>query len=124
MSKSLLIVDDSSVMRRTIEKNLSNYDLQIIGQAANGVEAVELVKQKKPDVITLDITMPEMDGIACLEEIMKIHPSARVMIITALADKLTGLTALDKGARGFMYKPVNADDLAKAFDKLLKRDGE
>ncbi|WP_420318918.1 response regulator [Ekhidna sp.] len=124
MKKKLLIVDDSSVMRRTIEKNLENYDLEIIGQAANGVEAVQMVMDKKPDVVTLDITMPEMDGIACLEEIMKINPETKVMIITALADKLTGLIALDRGARGFMYKPVNADDLSKAFDKLLRKDGE
>ncbi len=124
MTMRLLIVDDSSVMRRTIEKNLDNYDLEIIGQAANGVEAVQMVIDEKPDVVTLDITMPEMDGIACLEEIMKIKPDTKVMIITALADKLTGLTALDRGARGFMYKPVNATDLAKAFDKLLKRDGK
>ena len=124
MKQRLLIVDDSSVMRRTIEKNLANYDLEIIGQAANGVEAVQMVMQEKPEVVTLDITMPEMDGIACLQEILKINPDTKVMIITALADKLTGLIALDKGARGFMYKPVNADDLAKAFDKLLKRDGE
>ncbi len=124
MKKRLLIVDDSSVMRRTIEKNLQNYDLEIIGQAANGVEAVQMVIDHKPDVVTLDITMPEMDGIACLEEIMKINPETKVMIITALADKLTGLIALDRGARGFMYKPVNADDLSRSFDKLLKRDGE
>lgn len=122
--KKLLIVDDSSVMRRTIEKNLEAYDLEIIGQASNGREALEIVREEMPDVITLDITMPEMDGIACLEEIMKIHPSAKVMIITALSDKLTGLTALDRGARGFMFKPVNSEDLAKAFDKLLKRDGK
>ena len=124
MKKRLLIVDDSSVMRRTIEKNLQAYDLEIIGQASNGVDALEIVKDELPDVITLDITMPEMDGISCLEEIMKIHPEAKVMIITALSDKLTGLTALDKGARGFMFKPVNSEDLAKAFDKLLKRDGQ
>ncbi|NQZ76804.1 MAG: response regulator [Ekhidna sp.] len=124
MKQRLLIVDDSSVMRRTIEKNLANYDLEIIGQAANGMEAVQMVMKEKPEVVTLDITMPEMDGIACLQEIMKINPETKVMIITALADKLTGLIALDKGARGFMYKPVNAEDLAKAFDKLLKRDGE
>lgn len=122
--KKLLIVDDSSVMRRTIEKNLADYDLEIIGQAANGHEAVEIVKQERPDVVTLDITMPEMDGIACLEEIMKINPSTKVMIITALSDKLTGLIALDKGARGFLYKPVSAKDLEKSFDKLLKRDGK
>lgn len=119
--RRLLIVDDSSIMRRTIEKHLGAYDLEIIGMAANGKEAVEMVEQEKPDVVTLDITMPEMDGITCLEKIMAIHPTAKVMIITALSDKLTGLIALEKGARGFLYKPVNADDLAKAFDKLLKR---
>ena len=117
----LLIVDDSSIMRRTIEKNLTDYDLEVIGTVSNGVEALEVVKDKMPDVITLDITMPEMDGITCLENIMKIHPEAKVIIITALSDKLTGLQALDKGARGFLYKPVNAESLQKAFDKILNK---
>ncbi|WP_258102968.1 response regulator [Marinoscillum sp. MHG1-6] len=117
----LLIVDDSSIMRRIIEKNLKDYDIEIIGMAADGDEAVKLVKGEMPDVITLDITMPGMDGLACLDQIMAIHPAAKVMIITALSDKLTGLRALDKGARGFLYKPVNAKDLANAFDRLLKR---
>jgi two-component system chemotaxis response regulator CheY len=117
----LLIVDDSSIMRRIIEKNLKTYDIEIVGMASDGSQALEMVKKEKPDVITLDITMPGMDGLSCLDEIMKIHPASKVMIITALSDKLTGLKALDKGARGFLYKPVNAVDLAKAFDRLLKR---
>ncbi|MFY0600994.1 MAG: response regulator [Cyclobacteriaceae bacterium] len=108
-------------MRRIIEKNLKSYNIDIIGMAADGNEAVKLVKEQSPEVITLDITMPGMDGLACLDEIMRIQPSAKVMIITALSDKLTGLRALDKGARGFLYKPVNAADLGKAFDRLLKR---
>ncbi|MEQ9302805.1 MAG: response regulator, partial [Marinoscillum sp.] len=108
-------------MRRIIEKNLKDYDIEIIGTAPDGQQALELVREKKPDVITLDITMPGMDGLACLDEIMLVHPGAKVMIITALSDKLTGLRALDKGARGFLYKPVNAVDLANAFDRLLKR---
>ena len=116
----LLIVDDSSIMRRIIEKNLGDYDLEIIGTASNGNEALEIVKRDKPDVVTLDITMPEMDGITCLENIMIINPEIKIMIITALSDKLTGLKALNIGARSFMYKPVNAEDLKKAFDKLLK----
>lgn len=120
----LLIVDDSSIMRRIIEKNLQEYDIEIIGMAADGAEAVKMVREKLPDVITLDITMPGMDGLACLDQIMQIHPKTKVMIITALSDKLTGLTALDKGARGFLYKPVNATDLAAAFDRLLKRQKE
>ncbi|MFT6882128.1 MAG: two-component system chemotaxis response regulator CheY [Marinoscillum sp.] len=108
-------------MRRIIEKNLKTYDIEIVGMASDGSQALEMVKKEKPDVITLDITMPGMDGLSCLDEIMKIHPASKVMIITALSDKLTGLKALDKGARGFLYKPVNAVDLAKAFDRLLKR---
>ena len=124
MKKRLLIVDDSSIMRSTIQKSLSSYEIEIVGQAANGVEALKLVETERPDVITLDITMPEMDGITCLEEIINIKPDTSVMIITALSDKLTGLIALDKGARGFMYKPVNAADLAKAINKLLRRNEE
>ncbi len=119
----LLIVDDSTMMQRTIQKNLSDYDLEVVGTASNGSQAIELVKTHKPDVITMDITMPEMDGITCLENIMSIHPAAKVMMITALSDKLTGLQALEKGARGFIYKPVNSENLTKALDKLLKRNG-
>ena len=117
----LLIVDDSSIMQRTIQKNLNDYDLEIVGTASNGSQAIELVKTYKPDVITMDITMPEMDGIKCLENIMTIHPTAKVMMITALSDKLTGLQALEKGARGFIYKPINSENLTRALDKLLKR---
>ncbi|MEP4095248.1 response regulator [Reichenbachiella sp.] len=117
----LLIVDDSSVMRRTIEKHLQNYDLDIVGTAKNGKEAIEMFKKEMPEVVTMDITMPEMDGITCLENMVAIKPDTRIMMITALSDKYTGLQALDKGARGFLYKPVNPDDLIEAFDKLLKR---
>ena len=97
----LLIVDDSSIMRRTIEKHLSDYDIEIVGTASDGLQALEHVKKSQPEVVTLDITMPGMDGLTCLENIMKVAPQTRVMIITALSDKLTGLIALDKGARGY-----------------------
>lgn len=118
---NLLIVDDSMVMRETIEEYLADYDLNIIGTASNGKEAVEIVKTQKPDVVTLDITMPEMDGLECLDAIMEVHPDAKVMIITALADKLTGLQALDKGATGFFLKPVDPNELQEGFDELLDR---
>lgn len=118
---TLLIVDDSMVMRDTIEEYLSDYDLDIIGTASNGRQAIEIVRDKKPDVITLDITMPEMDGLECLSEIMSINPDAKVMIITALADKLTGLEAIDKGATGFFLKPVDPEELKEGFDEMLGR---
>ncbi len=118
---NLLRVDDSMVMRDTIEEYLAEYDLNIIGTASNGREALEIVKEKKPDVVTLDITMPEMDGLDCLERIMEINPDTKVMIITALADKLTGLQAIDKGATGFFLKPVDPEELREGFDELLDR---
>lgn len=117
----LLIVDDSMIMRDTIERYLEDYDLDIIGTASNGAKALEMVKSHKPDVVTLDITMPEMDGLTCLENIKKIHPEAKVMIITALSDKLTGLQAIDKGAEGFFLKPVDPKELKEGFDELLER---
>ena len=117
----LLIVDDSMVMRDTIERYLEDYDLDIVGMASNGADALKLIEQHKPDAITLDITMPEMDGLECLDNIMQIHPEAKVMIITALSDKLTGLQAIDKGATGFFLKPVDPDELKEGFDELLDR---
>ena len=116
----LLIVDDSSIMRRTIEKNLSGYDIEIIGHAGNGIEALDIVTKYNPDVITLDITMPKMNGIECLDKIMKINPAIKVIIITALNDKLTGLMALEKGAKGFLFKPVKPEPLLRAFEKLIQ----
>jgi len=113
------IVDDSSIMRKTIEKYLDGYDINVVGTASNGVEAIRLVQNYYPDILTLDITMPEMDGLTSLEEIMKIAPETKVIVITALSDKLTGLQALDKGASGYLFKPVNSENLKKAFDKLI-----
>jgi len=116
---TLLIVDDSMVMRDTIEQYLTDYGLEIVGTASNGREAIQVVKDKKPDIITLDITMPEMDGLECLDKIMEVHPEANVMIVTALADKYTGLQAIDKGAVGYFLKPVDPDELREGFDEIL-----
>lgn len=118
----LLIVDDALVMRDTIEQHLEDYDIEIIGRASNGKDAIEIVEREKPDAVTLDITMPEMDGLECLDKIMEVHPDCRVMIITALADKHTGLMAIEKGALGFLLKPVEPDELKEGFDELLDRE--
>ena len=117
----LLIVDDSMIMRSAIESYLEGYDLEIVGTASNGREALEMFDETDPDVVTMDITMPEMDGVTCLEEMVKRKASTKIMIITALADKGTGLKALKKGARGYLHKPITPDKLKEGFDKLLKR---
>ncbi|QEN04732.1 response regulator [Thiospirochaeta perfilievii] len=107
----LLIVDDSNIMRRAINKYLKEFKLEIVGSACNGEEAVEICKSKKPDLVTLDITMPKMDGLTCLTEILKIAPETKILVISALSDYGTGLLALKKGAMGFLPKPFTASEL-------------
>ena len=117
---TMLIVDDSNIIRRKIERTSDNSQFSIVGCASNGLEALDLVKQFKPDVITMDLTMPKMDGIECIENIMKITPKVKILVVSALSDKATGIEALEKGARGFLCKPFEDNDLANALKELVK----
>ena len=107
----LLIVDDSNIMRRAINKYLKDFNLDIVGTAGDGEAAINLCEVNKPDLVTLDITMPKMDGLTCLTEILKISPTTKVLIISALKDNATGLQALKKGAMGFLPKPFTPKEL-------------
>ncbi|MGL1892754.1 MAG: response regulator [Spirochaetaceae bacterium] len=107
----LLIVDDSNIMRRAIAKYLRDFDITIVGSAGNGEIALSMCKATKPDLVTLDITMPKMDGLTCLVEILKFAPETKVLIISALKDSATGLKALKKGAKGFLPKPFTEEQL-------------
>lgn len=115
----LLIVDDSNIMRRAIEKYVKPFSLDIVGTASDGEMAVAMFRQHMPDLVTLDITMPRMDGLACLDEIMKMKPSTRVLVISALKDPATGLQALRKGARGFLPKPFTEAELQEEIRILV-----
>ena len=115
----LLIVDDSNVMRRRIERCQQIEHLQVVGLAANGVEAIELFRQTDPDVVTMDITMPEMDGIECVEQLVALNPHVLILIISALADKATAVEAMEKGANGFLNKPFSDRQLNEALAELI-----
>jgi two-component system chemotaxis response regulator CheY len=115
----LLIVDDSNIMRRAIEKYLEVKRFTLVGTAGDGETALRLFSQFLPDVVTLDITMPKMDGLTCLEKMLAIKPEAKILIVSALKDSVTGLQALKKGARGFLPKPFTAADIQKEIDELL-----
>lgn len=119
----LLIVDDSSIMRRAIEKSLSQHGLEIVGTAGNGEEALELVEQLEPDLVTLDITMPKMDGLTCLERIMSMRPQTRVLVISALTDRASGLKALKRGAKAFLGKPFTSETLGEVIGGIIKGEG-
>ena len=115
----LLIVDDSNIMRRHIERSQQFDDLEVVGTAANGVEAVELFKKTDPDLVTMDLTMPQMDGIECIAQLVALKPTVRILVISALADKATAVEAMEKGANGFLNKPFSDRQLNDALEELL-----
>jgi two-component system chemotaxis response regulator CheY len=115
----LLIVDDSNVIRRRIERCQQIEHLQVVGLASNGVEAIEVFRQTDPDVVTMDITMPQMDGIECVEQLVAIKPDVLILIISALADKATAVEAMEKGANGFLNKPFSDRQLNEALAELI-----
>ncbi|MDR1647453.1 MAG: response regulator [Zoogloeaceae bacterium] len=117
----LLIVDDSKIIRSRVARTLNHPKLdfvQVIGMAQNGVEAIDLFLKHMPELVTMDITMPEMDGVACTEKMIQINPDCNILVISALSDKATALKTLKKGARGFLYKPFSDDELVVAFLEL------
>lgn len=118
-TKKVMIVDDSSIIRQTIKKYISEEDLDIVGSAENGKIALELFQRTNPDIVTLDITMPEMDGLTLLKKMTKINNNVKVMIITALADKATGLKAMKFGAKSFITKPFTETILNENLKRLL-----
>ena len=115
----LMIVDDSNIMRRRIERSQQFDDLQLVGTAGNGVEAIELFKRTDPDVVTMDLTMPRMDGIECISHLVALKPEVRILVVSALADKATAVEAIEKGANGFLCKPFTDRQLNDALEELL-----
>ena len=116
--KRVLIVDDAAFMRMTIKNMLSNYDYEIVGEAENGLEAVEKYKELQPDIVTMDITMPELDGIQALRMIKKINPAAGVVMVSALGQEAKMKESIIYGAKGFIVKPFKEEILLGALSKL------
>jgi len=115
----MMIVDDSNIIRRRIERSQQIERLEVVGSAANGREAVALFHRTNPDVVTMDLTMPEMDGIECVEQLVKINPDVLILVISALADKATAVEAIERGANGFLCKPFTDRQLNYALEELL-----
>ncbi|GAE24265.1 chemotaxis regulator [Halalkalibacter wakoensis JCM 9140] len=119
MSARVLIVDDAAFMRMMIKDILSKNGFDVVGEANDGAEAVEKFKELSPDLVTMDITMPEMDGITALKEIKAIDPSAKIIMCSAMGQQAMVIDAIQAGAKDFIVKPFQADRVVEAIQKAL-----
>ena len=115
----ILVVDDAAFMRMRAAKLLTEEGHQVL-EAENGAVALKVYKDQKPDVVLLDITMPEMDGLTALKEIRKFDPQARIAMVTAMGQQSIILEALKSGAQDFVIKPFEKGRVIDAVSKLLR----
>jgi two-component system chemotaxis response regulator CheY len=115
-----MVVDDSNVIRRRIERVHDLLGIEFVGAARNGREALEMYDKVQPTIVTMDLTMPEMDGTECVAQLVERDPNLRILVISALADKLTAIDAIEKGASGFLCKPFTDRQLNEALRKLIE----
>lgn len=119
MGKRVLIVDDAAFMRMMIKDILTKNGYEVVGEAENGQVAVEKYRELKPDLVTMDITMPEMDGIAAVKEIKAQDASARVIMCSAMGQQAMVIDAIQAGAKDFIVKPFQPERVLEAVRKAL-----
>lgn len=119
MATKVLIVDDATFMRMMIKDILVKNGFDVVGEAENGAQAVEKYKETSPDLVTMDITMPEMDGITALKEIKQIDASAKIIMCSAMGQQSMVIDAIQAGAKDFIVKPFQADRVLEAINKTL-----
>src|SRR3954471_22869180 len=115
----VLVVDDAAFMRKMVTDALTKGGHEVVGEAGTGVEAVDRYRDLKPDVTTLDITMPEKDGLAALKEIIELDPNAKVVMCSALGQESKVLESIKLGAKDFVVKPFQPDRVLEAVGKAL-----
>lgn len=119
MAKEILIVDDASFMRMMIKDILTKNEFTVVGEAENGAVAVEKYNELKPDLVIMDITMPEMDGIQAVKEIMKNDSNAKIVMCSAMGQQAMVIEAIQAGAKDFIVKPFQHDRVIEAVKKVL-----
>lgn len=118
--KKVLIVDDTKFMRNILAGILKKKDLEIAGEAVNGREAIEKYKELRPDLVTMDIIMPEIDGIQAVKEIIKIDPNAKILMCSAMGQQALVIEAIQAGAKDFVIKPFQPTRVLEAVDRTLQ----
>lgn len=118
--KKVLIVDDTKFMRNILAGILKKKDLEIAGEAVNGREAIEKYKELRPDIVTMDIIMPEIDGIQAVKEIIKFDPDAKILMCSAMGQQALVIEAIQAGAKDFVIKPFQPTRVLEAVDRTLQ----
>ncbi len=117
-AKKVLIVDDAAFMRMMLRDILTKANYEVVGEAANGQEAVDKYKELHPDFVTMDITMPVKDGIQAIKEIKQIDPSAKIIVCSAMGQQAMVIEAIQAGAKDFIVKPFQPSRVIEALQKL------
>lgn len=126
MNKTTFVITDDAVFMRTLLRNVieQSDDYEVVGEASNGLEAIKLAQEFQPDILTLDITMPEMDGISAVPEIIKVSPNTKIIMVSAMGQKSMVIEALKKGAKDFILKPFDKSRVYKTIENVLGRNIE
>ena len=119
MGKNILVVDDAAFMRMMIKDILSKNGYTVAGEAENGAKAVEKYNELKPDLVLMDITMPDKDGIQALKEIKSADPGAKVIMCSAMGQQALGIESIQAGAKDFIVKPFQPDRVLEAVKKVV-----
>lgn len=119
MAKNILVCDDAAFMRMMIKDILSKNGYNVAGEAENGIKAVEKYKEVAPDLVLMDITMPEMDGIQALREIKKVDAGAKVIMCSAMGQQAMVIESIQAGAKDFIVKPFQAERVIEAVKKVV-----
>lgn len=118
---TVLIVDDSMFMRNIIKDILRKHNIEVAGEATNGIEAVDKYKKLLPDIVTMDLTMPDMKGIDAIKLIIEEYPDAKIIVCSSMGQKYYIKDAIDVGARGFVIKPFDEDDLLREINEVMHK---
>ncbi len=119
MAKTILIVDDAAFMRMMIKDIVTRNGYEVVGEAQNGIEALEQYKKLKPDLVTMDITMPERDGISAVKDILSVDSSAQIIMCSAMGQQALVMDAIKAGASDFLVKPFKPERVLQAIEKAL-----
>lgn len=119
MKKTVLICDDAMFLRVALKKIIEAGNFEVIAEASNGLEAVQMYQKFRPDVVTMDITMPEMDGIAAVEAIMELDPKANIVMCSAMGQQEKVVGAISAGAKDFIVKPFEEERVLEALERVF-----